>query len=33
MSDDSIFIICITILVILTVGDPDIIDMLIKKLG
>jgi hypothetical protein len=33
MNENVIAIICITVLAILTLGDPDLLDALIKNLG
>ena len=29
---DSVFIVCVTILVILTIGDPDLLDAITSKI-
>lgn len=33
MTEEGVFMICMTILVILFWGDPDLIDAIIKKIG
>jgi len=33
MKSDSMFILCVTLLIIMFVGDPDIIDAIIHYLG